>query len=135
MKFKRFLLPIFLFAVIFTAMAFTLPDEFNTVKNTKVVDPVFSYYFIYIGPSPVSDFSEYTDADNYVLLPGGQSPYEQCESGLDEVCMVLVERFWNGFEWKPDFQYNSGYGSAYWGLYNFFISGIPATNTVILKGL
>ncbi|WP_285055502.1 hypothetical protein [Pedobacter ginsengisoli] len=133
MKFKRFLMPILAFTVVLTAMAFTLPGKFNAVKNAKAVDPEYSYYFIYNGPSPSYDINDYLDPDNYTLLPDNQNPYEQCEYGTDAVCMVLTERFWNGFEWKPNFNYYQAYGSAYWGLHQYCMYGYPSTSAVILK--
>jgi len=99
MKLKKFLLPILILAVVLTAMAFTLPGKFNTVKHIKAIDPEYSYYFIYTGPSPSYNINNYLNPNNYTLLPDDQNPYEQCEYGNDAVCLVLTERFWNGFEW------------------------------------
>lgn len=134
MKLKRFLLPILALAVIVTAMAFTLPGKSNTkttVKSTK--SNTLAYYFKYIGPSPAFSFSDYTNPANYVLVPDDQNPYELCEYGNDTVCFIICEGAYYMGVFRPDFAYNPGYGSAYWGLYNLYNYGYSGTSAVELR--
>ncbi|WP_316812565.1 hypothetical protein [Pedobacter heparinus] len=130
MKFRKKLLPVLVLLIIIAGTAFTQIGKSNITNKKTNVD--YAYWFQYIGPTnePIW-FSDYTNPNNYVFLDS-QDPYELCGYGQDALCSVLTERNWNGFEWKPDFS-NTGYGSAYSGLYYFYTSGIPGTTAVHLK--
>lgn len=134
MKLKKILLPILFLAVAITAMAFTYVGKSNVKIIAKSAEISLSYYFIYVGPSPASSFSDYTNPANYVLLPPDQNPNEYCEYGYDAVCLILCEGAYHLGVFRPDFS-DTTWGSAYWGLYNFYNYGYTATNSVYLKPL
>jgi hypothetical protein len=136
MLFKKSLILILCLAMVIAAMAFTQTSKSGSAKTTTKVKSAtveYVYWFSYIGPTNAS-FEEYTDPDNYVLLPNDYDPYE-CGFGYDEVCSIVCERFWHSDAWRPDFTYNPGYASAYWGLNNFVNYGFTLTNFVVTKSL
>lgn len=133
----KFLIP-FLLCVLVTAVTGFSKSE-NAKKETKnpsgKFDPPFVYLFSYTGPEFPVDFNDYVDIENYVILPDGTQPPDVCGwYGTEAVCAIFCERYWDGLQWKPDFSKTS-WGSAYWGLYNFYMSGLPATGSVVLKDL
>lgn len=132
MKFKKFLLPVLLLTIIIAGTAFTQIGKSRTVTKAKNTNVDYSYWFSYVGPSPVYYFSDLTNPNNYVFLQGDHNPFLECEYGTDTICMILCERSWNGFSWKPTFS-NTSYGSAYWGLSNFYSTGTSGTYAVQLK--
>jgi hypothetical protein len=136
MRNLKFLVPFLLLIVIIAVTGFSQSGNVKKSVNkaSRSLDPPIAYCFSYIGPSTVWSFSEYTDPANYVILPDDTYPEYYCGYGDEALCTILCERYWDGFDWKPDFS-NTGYGSAYWGLYNFYTTGYPATSSVILKDL
>lgn len=124
-----------LFLLLTTVLVTAFTQKSNSAAKPAIKSNLYVYYFSYIGPTSPFSFSDYVDPNNYVILDEPDiMPREICEPGMDAVCLILCERYWNGFEWKPDFS-DTTQGSAYWGLNNFFYSGVTTTNTVYLKDL
>jgi hypothetical protein len=133
MNLRKTLLITFSLVPLIGATAFKQIWKSSTI-NVKKANINYSYWFSYIGPTTGFNFGDLTNPNNYVPLPDEQNPYVECAYGSQAVCTILCERTWNGFEWKPDFS-NTSYGSTYWALYNFFSSGIPGSDAVLLKNL
>lgn len=119
---KKFLLPIVSLTIIISVMAFTQPSKNTTLTKASVLKPDLVYYFHYIGPVSPTSFSEYIDPDNYVMLVN-QGPDDYCYVGNDEICTILCDRVWVGFEWKPDFSDTTTPGNVHGQLFWYWAYG------------
>ncbi|HMI05857.1 MAG TPA: hypothetical protein VK541_25445 [Pedobacter sp.] len=121
MKVKNALLSILFVAAMATAMSFTQGGKSDTTTNSINRD-VYHYDFRYIGPADPYYFNDYLDPDNYVMLSGEEFPGDVCEFGNDALCVISSERYWNGYEWKPDLS-----DTSFWNtraqLYSYYYYG------------